>query len=81
MTKTSMRDVTESGTRLEQLRTLAMVIATSIDAGDETHSMAQLARQYRETIREIAELEGDEVNADPIADIIADAVARKSGSN
>lgn len=53
----SMVDVTTTGTRLEQLKTLALVIAASIDAGDETHSMAQLARQYRETIREIAELE------------------------
>lgn len=66
-----MVDVTRSGTRLEQLKTLALVIAESIDAGDESHSMAQLARQYRETIREIAELEGDNDNSDPIAGILA----------
>lgn len=52
-----MTDVTVNGTRLEQLKTLALVIAESIDTGDESHSMAQLARQYRETVREIAELE------------------------
>ena len=62
-----MEEVTRDGTRLEQLKALALVIAESIDEGDESHSMAQLARQYRETIREIAELEddddGDEINA------------------
>ena len=57
--KQTMISVTEDGTRLDQLRTLALVIAESIDAGDESHSMAQLARQYRETIREIAELEAE----------------------
>lgn len=55
----TMTQITRNGTRLEQLRTLALVIAESIDAGDESHSMAQLARQYRETIREIAELEAE----------------------
>ncbi len=65
-----MASVTCDGSRLEQLKTLALVIAEQIDAGDESHSMAQLARQYRETIREIAELEGDE-DDDEIARIIA----------
>ena len=66
-----MVDVTRDGSRLEQLRQLALVIAESIDMGDESHSMAQLARQYRETIREIAELEG-ESDDDPIARLIAE---------
>lgn len=67
----SMADVTLTGTRLEQLKTLALVIAAAIDAGDETHSMAQLARQYRETIREIAELE-EGTEDDIISRLIAD---------
>ena len=66
-----MASVTCDGTRLEQLRTLALVIAESIDDGDESHSMAQLARQYRETIREIAELEGEDDDGDAIAQLIA----------
>lgn len=66
-----MASVTCDGTRLEQLKTLALVIAEHIDCGDDTHSMAQLARQYRETIREIAELEGDDDNSDTIAQLIA----------
>ena len=66
-----MASVTCDGTRLEQLRTLALVLAESIDAGDGEHSMAQLARQYRETIREIAELEGEDDDGDAIAQLIA----------
>lgn len=66
-----MASVTCDGTRLEQLKTLALVIAESIDEGDESHSMAQLARQYRETIREIAELEGEDDGGDAIAQLIS----------
>lgn len=69
-----MVDVTKNGTRLEQLKALALVIADSIDMGDESHSMAQLARQYRETIREIAELEGDD-DGDEIDAIIKQRAA------
>ena len=67
-----MVDVTKDGTRLEQLKALALVIADTIDMGDESHSMAQLARQYRETIREIAELEAEYDDGDIISQLIAD---------
>ena len=60
----TMVDVTRDGTRLEQLRQLAVVIAAQIDDRDDNHSMAQLARQYRETIAEIAYLEGDDAEDD-----------------
>lgn len=69
-----MADVTKDGTRLEQLKALALVIADSIDSGDENHSMAQLARQYRETIREISELE-NEPDDDVISKLISDGPA------
>ena len=65
-----MVDVTQSGSRLEKLRALAVVIAEQIDFGDESHSMAQLARQYRETIREIEEIEGRDEDGDDIDAII-----------
>ena len=71
-----MTSVTRDGTRLEQLKALALVIAAQIDDGDDTHSMAQLARQYRETIREIEELEDGTDDGDPIAGIIANGKAR-----
>lgn len=60
----TMVDVTRDGTRLEQLRQLAVVIAAQIDDRDDNHSMAQLARQYRETIAEIAYMEGDDAGDD-----------------
>lgn len=59
-----MVEVTRSGSRLEQLKQLAVVIAAQIDSPDDNHSMAQLARQYRETIAEIAFLEGDDADDD-----------------
>ena len=62
---------TNDGTRLVQLQQLALVLAERIDDGSDSHSMAQLARQYRETIKEIAELEGDDDSGDPIAQLIA----------
>ena len=68
---TTMHAVTESGTRLEQLKTLALVLADAIDNGDGEHSMAQLARQYRETIAEIHALEDSDDDGDAIAKLIA----------
>lgn len=61
---TNMVQVTRNGTRLEQLRQLALELAAQIDSPDDNHSMAQLARQYRETIAEIAFLEDDDVDDD-----------------
>ena len=75
-----MVDVTRDGTRLEQLRALALVIAESIDMGDESHSMAQLARQYRETVREIAELEG-EADDDIVSRLVGGAGADAAGAS
>ena len=66
-----MVEITSNGTRIEQLKTLALVIAERIDNGGDSHSMAQLSRQYRETLKEIAELESDDDNSDPIAGILA----------
>lgn len=72
----SMVEVTRDGTRQEQLRMLSLVIAERIDNGGDSHSMAQLSRQYRETLRELAELESDDDNSDPIAGIIASRVEK-----
>lgn len=59
-----MVEVTRSGTRLEQLKQLALELAAQIDSPDDKHSMAQLARQYRDTIADIAFLEGDDTDDD-----------------
>lgn len=67
----NMVEITRDGTRIEQLKALALVIAERIDNGGDSHSMAQLSRQYRETLKEISELESDDDNSDPIAGILA----------
>lgn len=67
----NMVEITRDGTRIEQLKALALVIAARIDDGGDSHSMAQLSRQYRETLKEISELESDDDNSDPIAGILA----------
>ena len=68
---TKMIKVTKDGTRLEQLKTLAETIACAIDEHDDTKSLAQLARQYRETIKEIEEIEGAKPADDEIERIIS----------
>lgn len=66
--------------RLEKLKILeAQLSAALADAG--VKEMAPLARQYRETLREIEEIEGAERNDDDISDILSErAAAGKSGA-
>ena len=63
--------------RLDKLRALEQDLRAALDEAD-SHNMAQLARQYRETLREIDELEGDDDDLDEIARIIAN---RKPGAD
>lgn len=67
-----MATVAGSGSRLEQLQNLKLILAAQIDAcaldpADGAKLMPQLSKQYRETIREIEEIEGvttdDEISA------------------
>lgn len=46
------------GDRLEQLKGLAKIIAKNIDNCEDDKILPQLAKQYRETIREIEDIEG-----------------------
>ena len=57
-------------TRLEQLRVLLAILADKIDQRPGARDLAQLSRQYRETIREIEEIEGAENNEDEIAELL-----------
>lgn len=52
----SMCSVTAGGSRAEQLRELAKRLAVAIDTCDSTKELPSLARQYRETIRELEEI-------------------------
>ena len=66
-----MKTVTAHGTRLDQLKALARVIAEQIDACDDVKALPQLARQYRETIREIEEIDGGKQDGDEIGTLLA----------
>lgn len=70
-----MSTVTANGNRLEQLENLSKILATQIDQcasdTDSTKMIPQLAKQYRETIREIEEIRGMEKDDDEIGEILS----------
>lgn len=66
-----MKSVTIKGDRLKQLKTLAGILAQNIDDCEDVRALPQLAKQYRETIREIEELEGAQNHGDEIGEILA----------
>ena len=75
-----MIEITD-GTRLEQLKELLRILAGEIDERPGARDLAQLSRQYRETLKEIEEIEGAEQNDDDISEILSErAAAGKSGT-
>lgn len=76
-----MATVTRRGNRLEVLKELALHLAKRLD--DENiadKDYASLVRQYRETLKEIDEIGGDD-SGDPISKIISSREnTGKSGS-
>ena len=76
-----MKSITTRGDRLQQLKTLASVLAASIDECDDTRALPALAKQYRETIREMEEIGGAQDSGDEIGEILAERQADgKSGA-
>ena len=65
-----MQAITDSS-RIEQLRELLLILAKEIDDRPGARDMASLAKQYRETLKEIEELEGAEDDTDEIAKLLA----------
>ncbi len=61
-------------TRLEKLRWLETELKALMDKAN-SRSYASLARQYRETIREIEEIEGVEDDGDDIANLLSEREA------
>ena len=59
-----------NSTRIEQLKALLAVLANKIDSDPGARDMAQISRQYRETLREIDELEALEERLDEIDTIL-----------
>lgn len=70
-----MKTVTARGDRLKQLKTLASVLAQNIDGCEDARALPQLAKQYRETIREIEEIEGAQHHGDEIGAILTERQA------
>lgn len=59
-------------TRLEKLRELEQDLK-KLMAKANSRSFAQLAKQYRETIKEIEEIEGNEPEEDEIAKLLGES--------
>lgn len=74
-----LETATKSGSRLDQLKTLAHELAVSIDLACLTEKniqyAASLAKQYRETIAEIEAIEGTETTDDEISEILQERAA------
>ena len=67
-------------TRLDKLKLLEGKLREALTKA-ETKEVAALARQYRETLKEIEEIEGSEQNDDDISEILSErAAAGKSGA-
>ena len=65
-----MKSITAKGTRLEQLKQLARILASGIDTCKDCRALPALTKQYRETIREIEEIEGVKDDGDEISKIL-----------
>lgn len=66
-----IKTVTARGSRLAQLKALAKVLAAGIDSCQDPRTLPALARQYRETIREIEDAEGVRPDGDEIGRLLA----------
>lgn len=71
MTK-AMENVIDEN-RLTQLKELLKVLANEIDQKPGARDLAQLAKQYRETLKEIEEIEGSGEQDDEISKILSDS--------
>lgn len=65
-----LKTATSGNDRLEMLKNLAAILASEIDECESARDLAALARQYRETIREVDAIENGEDADDAIAAII-----------
>ena len=66
----SLLKASESSNRITQLIELRKALAEAIDRCESARDLAALSRQYRETIREIEEIEGGTDGEDEIDKIL-----------
>ena len=77
----TMSDVVNNSSQIIQLKMLLAILAEEIDGRPGSRDLAQLSRQYRETLREIEEIEGGMDPDDEIAEILSGREADgKSGA-
>lgn len=69
--KKKMTTVTSKGDRLEMLKNLALKLAGELDNCSDQKNLAPLVRQYRETLKEIEEINGVGEADDEIGDILS----------
>ena len=67
--------LSEASNRLDQLIALRDRLAEAIDTCESMRDLAALSRQYRETIREIEEIEGASDRNDEISEILSEREA------
>jgi hypothetical protein len=76
----SISEANRKENRLGKLKALAELLAEEMDKVKYSKDLPPLAKQYRETIREIEELDGDK-EEDEISDILEKRLADgKSGA-
>ena len=67
--------------RLDRLIRLRDTLERAIDECESKRDLAALSRQYRETMKEIEEIEGAETDGDEITELLSSREsARKPGS-
>ena len=64
--------LSDAKNRLEQLIALRDRLAEAIDTCESMRDLAALSRQYRETIKEIEEIEGASDRNDEISEILSE---------
>lgn len=66
----TLLSVSRKGNRLDQLIELRKKLAKAIDKCESMRDLASLSKQYRDTIKEIEEIEGGETDDDDIDELL-----------
>lgn len=67
-----LTEIVDNGTRLEQLKELLRILANEIDERPGARDLAQLSKQYRETLKDIEEIEGTLDDGDDIGKLLSE---------
>ena len=70
MLESVIKMINVNDSRYNQLKDLAEILADKINSDPGARDMAQLAKQYRETLKEIEELEGNDGAEDEIGKLL-----------